>query len=211
MDYLRKSAELLAGTGFEGDVPFMYRDPAGWVTVGVGQMIPDVNAAKRYPFLTPLGAAATIDEIEADYHRVLALPAGQPADKYRSQSSLLLDESYIEALLLNKLKECDLHLRRHYRRYDTFPEPVKLALLDMIYNLGAAKLFGQFAAFEKAVIAQDWKAAAGESHRKHKGATDNRNAWTRHQFQISASRNLVPELPVHPAHYDAPAMLPSKP
>jgi GH24 family phage-related lysozyme (muramidase) len=210
MDYLKRSAEILGRTGFEGNVPFMYRDTEGWVTVGVGQMIPDVNAAKRYRFLKPLGDLATAEEIEQDYKRVYAMPAGMPAEKYRTQTGLVLSEDYIESLLETKLKECDMALRRHYLRYDTYPEPVKLALLDMIYNLGAPKLFGQFAAFEKAVNAQDWKTAGLESHRKHKGSTDNRNAWTRHQFLISEAKKPVPELPVHPAHYDAPVMLPAK-
>jgi GH24 family phage-related lysozyme (muramidase) len=211
MDYLQKSAEILTGTGFEGNVPFMYRDTEGWITVGVGQMIPDVNAAKKYSFLTPLGAKATVEEIETDYHRVRDITAGLTADKYRSPSSLVLSEDYIQSLLLNKLKECDLHLRRHYIRYDTYPEPVKLALLDMIYNLGMTKLFGQFPTFEKAVNAQDWKTAAEQSHRKHKGSSDNRNAWTRHQFLISETKKVLSELPVHPAHYDGPALLPQKP
>jgi GH24 family phage-related lysozyme (muramidase) len=210
MDYLQKSAEILTGTGFEGDVPFMYRDTEGYVTVGVGQMIPDVNAAKKYPFLTPLGAKAAAEEIETDYKRVKAIPAGLKAEKYRSQSSLVLSQEYIRSILVKTLKECDVSLRRHYLRYDTYPEPVKLALLDMIYNLGAPKLFGQFPALEKAVNAQDWKTAAGQSHRKHKGATDNRNAWTRHQFLISDMKRPIPDLPVHPAHNDAPAMLPQK-
>src|ERR1700693_2102541 len=97
MDYLKKSAEILSGTGFEGDVPFMYRDTEGWVTVGVGQMIPDVNAAKKYPFVTALGAKATAGEIETDYERIKAITAGLPAERYRSQSSLLLAEEYIES------------------------------------------------------------------------------------------------------------------
>jgi GH24 family phage-related lysozyme (muramidase) len=210
MDYLQKSAEILTGTGFEGNVPFMYRDTAGWVTVGVGQMLPDVNAAKKYPFLTPLGGVATKDEIDKDYHRVYAITAGLTADKYRAQSSLLLPDEYIQSLLMNKLKECDLHLRRHYIRYDLYPELVKLALLDMIYNMGASKLFGQFSTFEKAVNAQDWNTAAEQCHRKHKGASDNRNAWTRHQFLLGETKKILPELPVHPAHYDAPSLLPQK-
>ena len=211
MDYLKKSAEILAGTGFENDIPYMYLDTEGWVTVGVGQMIPDVNAAKRYQFLKPLGEKATAEDIEQDYKRVRAMPAGKPAETYRVQASLVLSEDYIESILLNKLKECDVALRRHYLRYDTYPEPVKLALLDMVYNLGASKLFGQFAAFEKAVNAQDWRTAATECHRKHRGSTDNRNAWTRHQFLIAETMKPIPELPVHPAHYDSHTLLPAKP
>lgn len=210
MDYLRKSAEILTGAGFEGNVPFMYRDTAGWVTVGVGQMLPDVNAAKKYPFLTPLGGLATKEEIDKDYHRVHAITAGLTAEKYRAQSSLLLRKDYIQSLLVKKLKECDLHLRRHYARYDSYPEPVKLALLDMIYNMGASRLFRQFSAFEKAVNAQDWKSAAEQCHRRHIGASDNRNAWTRHQFILAEAKKILPELPGHPAHYDAPALLPQK-
>jgi GH24 family phage-related lysozyme (muramidase) len=212
MDYLKKSAELLAGTGFEGNIPFMYLDTEGWVTAGVGQMIPDVNAAKRYHFVKPLGEKATAEEIERDYRRVHAMPAGKPAQTYRVQESLELSQDYIESILLNKLKECDSVLRRHYQpKYDRFPEPVKLALLDMIYNLGASKLFGQFAAFEKAVNAEDWRTAALECHRKHRGSTDNRNAWTRHQFLVAETQKPIPALPVHPAHRDSQTILPGRP
>jgi len=210
VDYLQKSADLLTGTGFEGNVPFMYRDSNGWVTVGVGFMIPDENAAKKIPFVTALGALATKDQIETDFKRVYSLPAGLVADKYRSQSSLLITFDYTASILLKKLKECDRALRGNYKSYDTYPDPVKLALLDMIYNLGAAKLFGQFPAFNRSVNDQDWKTAADQCHRKHKGAADNRNAWTRHQFLISETRKPIPLLPVHPAHRDAPLMLPQK-
>ena len=36
---------------FEGCVPWMYRDTVGKVTVGVGLMLPDINAAQALPFL----------------------------------------------------------------------------------------------------------------------------------------------------------------
>jgi GH24 family phage-related lysozyme (muramidase) len=210
MDYLRKSAEILVGTGFEGNVPFMYRAGDGFVTVGVGEKLPNVNIAKRFHFRTQLDADATVAQIEANFERVLDMPGGLPHERYRNSTSLLLSPDYIQNLLLTKLKECDAALREHYDLYDSFPEPVKLALLDMIYNLGKAQLFGQFPAFEKAVIAQDWKTAALQCHRKHSGATDNRNAWTHHQLLISEVKKPIPRLPVHPAHYDAPALLPRK-
>ena len=44
--YLEQSLEKLKE--FEGCVPWMYRDTVGKVTVGVGLMLPDVEAAQAF-------------------------------------------------------------------------------------------------------------------------------------------------------------------
>jgi GH24 family phage-related lysozyme (muramidase) len=208
MDYLQRSADLLSSAAFEGSVAYMYRDTVGLVTVGVGQLIPDVNAAKTYPFLTTTGANASTLEIETDYKRVKALSSGHPHKYYWTNTALVLSGESIQALLIKRVKEFDKALRATYLNYDTYPEPVKLALLDMIYNIGPTQLFGEFKHFGEAVNAQDWRTAAARCHRI--GPSAKRNAWTAHQFRMAAGGKAIPKLPVHPAHHDAPGML-SKP
>lgn len=205
MDYLQRSADLLSSDAFEGSVAYMYQDTVGLVTVGVGQMIPSVNIAKTYPFLTTTGANASTLEIESDYKRVEALSAGHPHKYYWTKDALVLAGEAIQTMLMKRLKEFDKELRGHYLKYDTYPEPVKLALLDMIYNLGPTRLFGEFKHFGKAVNAQHWKSAAAKCHRI--GPSAKRNAWTAHQFRMAEAGKAIPKLPVHPAHHDAPGML----
>ncbi len=55
-----------------------------------------------------------------------------------------------------------------------------MALLDMIYNLGASGLFKGFPHLVAAVEAGAWAQAAERCIRRGPGAA--RNAWTRQQF-----------------------------
>ena len=57
---------------FEGCVSWMYRDTVGRVTVGVGLMLPDAATACALPFQTAVGAAATSEQIAAEFARVEA-------------------------------------------------------------------------------------------------------------------------------------------
>jgi GH24 family phage-related lysozyme (muramidase) len=49
--------------------------------------------------------------------------------------------------------------------YLTFPLPVRLAMLDMVYNLGL-KRFKQFKKPHESVHKRRWAEAAGQCHRK---------------------------------------------
>ena len=61
--YLEQSLTKLKE--FEGCVPWMYRDTAGKLTVGVGLMLPDARAAAALPYV--IGTrAATPEEIAAN-------------------------------------------------------------------------------------------------------------------------------------------------
>jgi GH24 family phage-related lysozyme (muramidase) len=197
MSYLEDSADLLRAPGFEGTVPYMYLDTVGLVTVGVGQMIPDEDEAETYPFVHSNGVAATGPQIRAEYLRVHKMGKAQLPGKYHTKNSLILTDDYIRSLVLKRVKEFDGDLRGHYKNYDSYPNEAKLALLDMIYNLGPDRLFGQYKQFAKSVNAQNWGAAAKQCHRR--GPSPKRNAWAAHQFELAAKKNKAVPLPVHPA------------
>jgi GH24 family phage-related lysozyme (muramidase) len=161
----------------------MYRDTVGKVTVGVGLMLPDAAAAQALPF--QIGArAATTAEIVAEYDRVMRLAAGKAADFYRQAAStgagLELAEATIDAKLMAVLEGYELELKARLSGYDGFPEGVKLALLDMAYNLGPQGLFAGYPRLIAAVRQGAWAQAAAECARH--GPSAARNAWTRQQF-----------------------------
>jgi GH24 family phage-related lysozyme (muramidase) len=164
---------------FEGCVPWMYRDTVGKVTVGVGLMLPNTEAAQALPFFA--GArAATPQEIAAEFARVDASVTGHPSSFYKTPGSLELTQQTIDAKLTAVLQGFEADLRKQIPRYDALPDAVKMALLDMIYNLGPAGLFKGFPHLMAAVETGAWTQAAANCMRH--GPGPERNAWTREQF-----------------------------
>lgn len=167
---------------FEGCIAWMYRDTAGKVTVGVGRMLPDAEAACALPFLLD-GKAATAEQIAQEFARVEALPMGRPALFYRGAACPELAPMDIDSMLRAVLAGFDGELRAHLSGYDSFPDGVKLALLDMAYNLGPAGLLRGYPRLVRAVEAGDWAHAAAACYRHGPGAA--RNEWTRQMFLTS--------------------------
>ncbi|MGH9596486.1 MAG: hypothetical protein ACRD3K_06785 [Edaphobacter sp.] len=164
---------------FEGCVPWMYRDTVGKVTVGVGLMLHDARTAQALPFV--LGTRlATPEEIAAEYARVDAMTMGRASAFYKIPASLELTQQTIDAKLSAVLTGFESDLRTEFPRYDTLPDGVKMALLDMIYNLGPAGLFRGFPHLVAAIQAGAWAQAAEHCMRRGPGAA--RNAWTRELF-----------------------------
>lgn len=186
--YLEQSLAKLEQ--FEGSIPWMYRDTVGKVTVGVGLMLPDAAAAARLPFVHH-GSPATESEIAAEYRRVDELPMGRPALFYRGPDKPELPQSEIDLLLRNVLTGFEAELKARLTAYDSFPDGVKLALLDMIYNLGPHTLLNGFPRLVKAVEAGDWTQAAANCERLGPGAA--RNAWTRQMFLENVVATLKAE------------------
>jgi len=168
---------------FEGCVPWMYRDTVGSVTVGVGLMLPDAGAAQGLPFSLQ-DRTATAEEIAADFKRVMQLPSAREAAYYKAVTSPELPQETIDAKLRAVLVEFDGEIRAKLKGYDSLPDDVKLALLDMAYNLGPAGLFREYPKMLAAVKAGAWAQAAAESVRN--GPSAARNSWTRAMFLSGA-------------------------
>ena len=157
----------------------MYRDTVGKVTVGVGLMLPDAKAAEALPFL--IGTrAATQQEIAAEYTRVDAMPIGRASAFYKTPTSLVLTQQTIDAKLISVLEGFEADLKAQFPNYDNLPDGVKMALLDMIYNLGPAGLFKGFPHLIAAVQSGAWTQSAEHCMRRGPGLA--RNDWTREQF-----------------------------
>jgi GH24 family phage-related lysozyme (muramidase) len=175
--YLEQSLAKLKE--FEGCVPWMYRDTVGKVTVGVGLMLPDAKAAQALPFV--LGArVATPEEIAAEYARVDAMALGRASSFYKVPTSLELTQQTIDAKLSSVLAGFETDLRTEFPHYDALPNCIKMALLDMIYNLGPAGLFKGFPHLIAAIQSGAWAQAA--EHCMRHGPSAARNNWTRQQF-----------------------------
>ena len=164
---------------FEGSIPWMYLDTRGHVTVGVGLMVPDAAAAEKLPF-TSGSRAATSTEIATEFARVEAMPMGRPALFYRHDGSLILEKQDIDSLLRSVLAGFDGELRARISGYSEFPDSVKVALLDMAYNLGPLGLLHGYPTLIAAVESGNWARAAANCFRHGPGAM--RNQWTQNMF-----------------------------
>ena len=186
--YLDESLKKLEE--FEGSIPWMYRDTVGKVTVGVGLMLPNAAAACRLPFQMN-GVPATEAQIAAEFARVDALPMGRAALFYRAPGKPELTPTEIDSLLRTVLAGFESELRNALPGYDALPDGVKLALLDMIYNLGPAGLLKGFPKMMAAIDKGDWAKAATCCERRGPGAA--RNVWTREQLLSSVVGSLKAE------------------
>jgi GH24 family phage-related lysozyme (muramidase) len=168
---------------FEGRIAWMYLDTLGNVTTGIGQMIPTVADALRYPFHKPSGEQAKNSDIEAEYTRVKQMQRGLLARAYRTPDALLLSDDDINYSFKNTLINAAVELTVVFPDYPEYPDPAKVALLDMRYNLGITKLRNEFVNFCAAVRQRRWPVAAQECHRADQPAA--RNQWAAEQFFLA--------------------------
>ncbi len=149
----------------EGRIRWMYLDHKGNVTVGLGHLLPHVEAAVALPFfergtLTPASKA----HIANAYRTVKSSQdlRGNRAEAFKNLTHIDLPESDIDALFRSDGAEFIGQLRRRFSSFDSFPEPAQLALLDRIFNLGNTGFPG-FVKLIAAVKFRNWALAAAES------------------------------------------------
>jgi len=180
-------------------VLFMYLDTANppKVTVGIGNMLPNVAAAQALPFVnTETKAPATPAEIEHAFKSVAAMKGSQAAGKYRQTPSIEITEDTAQQLALTRVTHEFIPLLvRHFAGFDDYPLPARRALLDMIYNMGWSSKDAKhglitFGALRRAAEAGDWKTAALHCHRKDTAPNSKRpshatlrNEWTKRLFE----------------------------
>lgn len=150
---------------FEGETDFMYLDTEGRVTVGVGFMMPNEEAAVSFPFLDFDDNPASAEQKRAEWRKINALAKGHVASWYEDSTELYLPDDFISSHLRTLFAVNFTELNRIFPEYGDYPSAARIALQDMIYNLGMTN-FNNFVKLKAAVNRRDWEAAAGESHRK---------------------------------------------
>ncbi|WP_409321370.1 hypothetical protein [Pseudomonas monteilii] len=149
----------------EGITDHMYLDTNGNVTVGVGFMLPNESAAAEYPFLNSNNSPASVEQKRAEWQTIHALPTNYVADWYQSHTELHLASEYIDSKLGAIVSTNFSELSNLFPAIGQYPGAARVALQDMIYNVGATRLPLRFPRLMEAVRNQDWVTAATESHR----------------------------------------------
>jgi GH24 family phage-related lysozyme (muramidase) len=176
---------------YEGNVPHMYLDSRGNVTVGVGNKLDNANAAASLPFVHKSdGVAATPEEKRTEWTTISGKEANHPAAYYNQFALLVMRQPDIDALLTNRLSGFESDLRSIFPSYNAFPPQAQEGLIDMIFNLGRAGLLN-FTRLVVAVRAQDWFLAASESRRN--GVQPERNDDVRQLFEHAGQLSRVLE------------------
>lgn len=169
----------------EGRVNHMYLDSKGFVTVGVGHLIPNLQAAQRIPFRKPGGQPAVNDEIKKDFETIQQQPPNRYASFYRPHTELVVPNDEIDRLTSAHIDSFHRELRVIYPMFDTYPWEARLALFDLIFNVGQPDLQHNWPNMNAAIRRLDWKAAATHSNRRPPVAKA-RNDFVKALFNVAA-------------------------
>ncbi len=172
----------------EGRINHMYRDTRGFITIGVGHLMPYPHTAARLGFVhKESGRPARDADIRAEFRQLLTRPYGQHlnAHSFKPHTRLILPDTEIDALTRRHINTFTGELGDLYGQAEltAMPERVQLALYDMIFNLGLPKLKRGFPRFNQHIRSGNWAAAAKESHRK--GISEARN---RHVYKLLSGK-----------------------
>jgi GH24 family phage-related lysozyme (muramidase) len=151
----------------EGNIDHLYLDTEGNVHVGVGHMLAGADAAAGLAFRRNADdAPASAQEIKDEFAAVAGQAKGKLASYYKQFTKLHLAQTTIDGLLNEDLERTISSLEGDFPDYGTYPPGVQEALIDMAFNQGNSGLVRNFPIFVAHIQNKDWKAAAGESHRR---------------------------------------------
>jgi len=125
---------------FEGLTTWMYLDTRGLCTTGIGHMLSSPTAALALPWRDPGGELTSAEQVAAQWRQVHAAPVGHAAPFYRQYTVMRLseDDARADAARVVEL-EALVGLRTLIPGFDDLPEPARLALVDLAYNLGVGR------------------------------------------------------------------------
>lgn len=162
----------------EGDVPYMYLDSAGIVTVGIGHAFQSEVDAIALPFKELMPGSDTMlqNQIANDAHVRNAynavtnsntVGANAYSDKVRLLTKLRLEQTQVEVEFMNDVDAVVKHVSgsKGFPKFTTFPPDVRYAIIDMGFNLGKSRFPGDYPNFTVAVNRRDWRVAAVQSKR----------------------------------------------
>ena len=151
---------------YEGKVNHMYLDSKGLVTVGVGHLLKDLASAQKLNFKKSNNMPASKNEIQVDFDAVKKQSKNRIASFYKKHVVLKLSDADMNTLTNKHIDSFEGELKRMFSDFSTYPNEVKLALFDIIFNVGMTDLNNKWPRFKTAIKAKDWTTAAKESNRK---------------------------------------------
>jgi GH24 family phage-related lysozyme (muramidase) len=197
---------------YERSVPYLYQDSVGQVTIGVGHLVP--TEAAVIPLLLRRRSdrqGATKDEKQAAWRAVKKENRNYTGAKdhkhhvygaghYEQSSALYMEAADIDQLTEAHIAEFHRYLQLAFTKqhgyqteFDGMPENVRLALFDMMFNMGPTRFPRPWHELVAAIKQADWKDAAARSNRPQVNAE--RNAYVRQLFlSQAATPNLVPDV-----------------
>lgn len=182
----------------EGPLRYFYKDTKGKVTIGYGQMIPSLDAAKNLPLYSFSGVnplrPATDGEVEEAWGLISQINPGNnnvdassydPVDGRYRLPNLGLKSDDMEFLLESTLRDFIRQVQpKELPNFYTAPKPARNAAADILFNVGPTKFRKEYISpatgknegwpkFIEAFQTENWKWASEEAHRKDVG--DDRN------------------------------------
>ncbi len=156
----------LKSTGIEEYVPHMYLDRDGRVTVGIGHLIPDADAATRLDFTSRDPIKPVIDRHTINAFNKVKKSGlkGAAAPSFKNLTHIFISEP--DAVVL-ALKDMDNFLNiirssSYFPEFDSYPVLAKMGLLDLVYNAGALGTRDGYPRTTAAVRRRNWKQAGVE-------------------------------------------------
>lgn len=146
------AARVLRLTGpFNGRSGQMTRNAAGDVVVGIGSVLGTAQTARALSWYKRAGGNPTPTEISNEWTNVKNAVAGQ----------LNLFLKYSEMVRLFGLQVDTLYGQGQsfFPEWDTWPEAVRVAVIDLAFDLGAAGVANR-KALSDALKARDWTTAS---------------------------------------------------
>ena len=168
------------------------------VTIGYGHLVKDPDVFKALP-LVAMDLETSVDEPErlAAWNKIHGMIPDQndrdrehkhPAAFYKTATTVRLKEEDAISQLTTDLDDSVRALKAQFPAYDSFPDPAKAALIDLMFNIGAGKfVLAKWPALFAAVwaVPPNWKVAAAESSRKPPVPAD-RNQAIKQLFEDAA-------------------------
>ncbi len=145
---------------FEGNVPLMYQDTDGNVTVGVGHLLKNAAEAKQLFFVrSGTGIRASAAEIDRAFNAVerarLGSNAGAQMSKKLTQIELTTGE--IDNIFKSDVAVFHTGVKGLFPDFLTYPEIAKRAIVDLPFTMGVTGFIGSFTMFQAAIQTRNWK------------------------------------------------------
>ena len=198
--YLNLGRDLVlnhfASKDCEGNIPYMYLDTGGKVTIGIGHLLTLEYARTRSFIFRKTGMTATPDQVAAEYTKIqnLVKLIGKAAERFEPHTELILNRGEVEQIfdedITHKRDENHnegktLTLKRILPDIESYPWSARLALLDLVFNGGLRTKTPLFIAAKN----REWGKAAKLCYRSNVGK--HRNDQTKAFFQWAAMQKSV--------------------